>query len=198
MAEMRPDKQTEDPFERNNEYDYEMKAKKAPDAASSSQDPEASAADEDASGKPSAKKPTLKSWDAVQVPQGKTHFFDLEFNVAAALCYFPLLPIIAPILWLRTELNINEYLKWHCVQGIIFGGGFLALSVIIGTVEAILGFIPMIGPVLSMILILLRALLGVLFTVYAVRQMIDVYKGRPGRLPFVSNFTDQFMQAGKV
>lgn len=146
-----------------------------------------------------SKKPSSRNVsDLAEVPAGRTNFFDLEYNIAAALCYFPILPILVSVLWLKTELNINQYLKWHCIQGIIFGGGFLVISVLMGTVEAIFGFIPLIGPIIALILSLVRALMAVLFTVFCVKQMVNVYKGKPGKLPFAAKLTDQFMQAGQV
>lgn len=135
----------------------------------------------------------------VDIPPGKTVFFDLDYNIAAALCYFPLLPVVAPVVWLKTEPNgCNDYLKWHAVQGIVFFIGFLGLSVLIGTGEAILSAIPAVGGIIALPLTLLRALLAVLFFLTSFKQMFAVYNSKQGKLPFVGNLTDQYLQNQKL
>lgn len=141
----------------------------------------------------SSSKLKARGRDAGIVPAGRTIYFDLSYNVAAALCYFAPLPVLG-ILWLATENKNNRYLRFHAIQSLILTGSLIGISVIIGTIGAVFDLIPVIGPVMGMIFLLLRALLAFIFMGICVRMMFSVYKGKEGRFPLVANWADKFME----
>jgi len=150
------------------------------------------------SGKSSARSSRTKLPSAAKqldlAPEGRTVFFDLPYNGAAALCYLPLVPGLAAILWIFTENQSNKYLRFHCVQSLAITVLLVGISVLIGTVGAILDFIPVIGGPLSFILLLVRALIAFIFMGICLNLMFSVYRGKETRLPFVAQICDRFVE----
>jgi uncharacterized membrane protein len=150
---------------------------------------------------PSKKRSTRKSpslagrgTDTGIVPAGTTLYFDLNFNIASALCYFPVLGVAA-ILWLMTEKNDNKYLKFHSVQSLVLMVGLVAFNVIVGTIKAIFGFIPVIGDSMGLILSLVQALAGFIFLGLCFRLAYSVFKGKEGRVPVLADFSDRIVES---
>lgn len=127
------------------------------------------------------------------IPPGKTIFFELQYNFAAALCYFPLaLSILAPGLWLYSEPRDNAYLRFHSIQGLMLIGVMFIFWTVIGTVSAILDMIPFMG-IFSVLVSLLSLFISFSFLILTVKQMLAVYKGKRGRLPIIADFADRFV-----
>jgi|AGTN01.3.fsa_nt_gi Predicted membrane protein len=127
------------------------------------------------------------------IPPGKTMFFELQYNFAAALCYFPLaLSILAPALWLYSEPRDNAYLRFHSIQGLILIGGMFIFWTVIGTLTGILDMIPFLG-IFSVLINLLSLFVSFSFLIMTVKQMLAVYKGKRGRLPIIADFADRFV-----
>lgn len=127
------------------------------------------------------------------IPPGKTMFFELQYNFAAALCYFPMgLSILAPALWLYSEPRDNAYLRFHSIQALVLTGGMLIFWTVTGTISAIFDMIPLFG-IFSMLVSLLSLFFSFGFVFISVKQMLAVYKGKRGRLPIVADFADRFV-----
>ncbi len=132
--------------------------------------------------------------DLVEVPEGKTVMFDLNYNFAAALCYFPIaLCILAPALWLKTESADNKYLRFHAIQGLCLAGIMIGIQVILGTLGKIIKFIPLFNLVVPLLLALLGAVVSMIWGVICVKQMLRVYKRQTGRLPVIAKFADKWV-----
>ncbi|MBX9667369.1 MAG: hypothetical protein K2X93_07105 [Candidatus Obscuribacterales bacterium] len=134
-----------------------------------------------------------KKSKGLSVPSGKTHFFDLEYSLAAALCYFPIVGLAACVLWLKTESGDNKYLKFHAIQGILCFAVFMIISVITGTVEHILSAIPVIGAGLGLLLTLIRVIIFFVYAGMSVMQASAVKKGKSEKMPLIGNYTDSFV-----
>jgi uncharacterized membrane protein len=126
------------------------------------------------------------------VPAGQTVYFELPFNIAAALCY--VLPPAVGIVWLLTENTQTRYLRFHCVQSIIVTGIMVAINVLIGTVNAIISIIPMVGPAMSIVFSLFGGLFSLLFLGICFRVAFGVWKGKEGRLPFIADIADRYAE----
>ncbi len=144
----------------------------------------------------SKKPPTVagRSADTGLVPAGKTLYFDLDFNIAAALCYFPLAGV-ASILWLVTEKGDNKYLKFHAVQSLVITVGIIGFNVITGTIIAIVKILPVIGDGFGLMITLLQGL--VVFIVYAIcfRYAFAIFNGKDGRIPAIADISDQIVES---
>ncbi len=146
--------------------------------------------------KSSRNSPTLagRGTDTGIIPAGKTLFFDLDYNIAAAVCYFPLL-ILAPVLWLATEKNADKYLKFHAVQSLVLGVSLVAFNVVCGTVTSILSVIPVIGPAISFVILVLQALIGFAFFGVCFKMAYSIFNGKDARLPVVANLADRIVES---
>ena len=120
----------------------------------------------------------------------KTVLVDIPYNLAAAICYVPiLLNVLAPAAWLYSEPKENRYVRYHAVQGLVLLGVYLVAIVVNNTVGFLLSWIPMVNLVFSL-------LGGVLFFAYVgicFRLGFSAFKGNPGKLPFVSQHIESLM-----
>jgi uncharacterized membrane protein len=136
--------------------------------------------------------PHMKGMDVI--PAGKTVFFDLDYKTAAALCYIPVAPGVAGILWLLTENTQNRYLRFHCIQSIALIGAFIAVNVVFGTVRSILSIIPMLGDALGIVLSLFGGLIALAVMGISFRLMYSVWQGKEVRLPVIANIVDRYAE----
>lgn len=139
--------------------------------------------------------PHMKGMDVI--PAGKTVFFDLDYKTAAALCYIPIAPGVAGVLWLMTENNQNSYLRFHCVQSIALIGVFIAVNVIFGTINSIISIIPMIGDALGIVFSLFGGLLAFAVMAISFRLMWSVWQGKEVRLPFIADIADRYAEPNR-
>lgn len=136
-----------------------------------------------------------KGGGTVDVPQGKTIFFDLSYNFAAAICYFPmLLCVVAPALWLYSEPKENEYLRFHSVQALMLFAAMIVLQTLIGTVASMFKILPgTMGIAFPILLRFVAAGVGFAWTLISLKQMLSVYKKREGRLFLLADQADNFV-----
>jgi uncharacterized membrane protein len=130
-------------------------------------------------------------------PTGKTKVMNLDYNVAAMLCY--LLPclcladVIFCILWLASEPKENHFVRFHAVQGLLlFGVGFVISIVfqVLGTGMAVTtsGAVEAGG---FGLLLLLRMIIGVAFLVLQIVGMIKAYQGQMWKLPVIGDIAEK-------
>src|SRR3989338_3826411 len=95
-------------------------------------------------------------------------------NIEALLCY--LLGFINGLVFILIEKN-NKFVRFHALQSIVtFGAIFLA--------QWIIGYIPVIGPVVSALL----ALAGVVLWVVL---MVKAYQGEKFKLPVAGEIAEK-------
>lgn len=122
-----------------------------------------------------------------QVSLAKTSL-GVDTNIAATLCYVPLLPInfISSAVWLISEPKDNQFLRFHSAQSVVLGASFLALSVVLsaGTM------IPFIGAIfgLAQLLVVGAYFISSFFLMYC------GYQKRFVRLPVIANFADRLLE----
>ncbi len=74
-------------------------------------------------------------------------------NVASALCY--LFTVLTGILFLVLEpYNRNRNIRFHAFQSIFFGAATMIAWVVLIALGAILSHIPILGPIISLLLML--------------------------------------------
>ena len=103
----------------------------------------------------------------------------LQENVAGALCY--LAGLVTGIVFLVLEKE-NKFVRFHAIQSIV-------VSLAIMVVMIVLGFIPIIGWVINM-------LLGIGVFILWVVMMLNAYRGRMMKLPVAGNIAEG--QANKI
>lgn len=131
-------------------------------------------------------------------PSGKTKVMNLDYNVAAMLCY--LLPclcladLIFCILWLATEPKESRFVRFHALQGLLlFGVGF-----VVGIIFQFLGVGMAFGTGGGMmeaggwgLLLLARMVVGVIFLILYVIGMIKAYQGQMWKLPVIGDIAEK-------
>ena len=98
----------------------------------------------------------------------------LSENIAGLLCY--VLGWISGIVFLLIEQE-NKFVRFHAIQSIVVFG---AITVI----QIILGFIPIIGLVLSYIIWLISLVLWIVL-------MVKAYQGQKYKLPWAGEFAER-------
>jgi len=104
--------------------------------------------------------------------------FDLEENMAGALCY--VLGWITGIIFYILEKE-NKTVRFHALQSIIV---FLPLTIIVGILQGILLFIPFIGWAIS-------GLMGLLMFILWLILMLKAYRGEKFKLPIVGDIAEK-------
>lgn len=97
----------------------------------------------------------------------------LPENIAAALCY--LFSFIGGIIFLAVEKR-SRFVLFHALQSVIFFCGMMVAHVIVG-------FIPLIGP-------LIASLLSILTIVTWVILVVNAFLGRWFRLPWIGEIAE--------
>ncbi len=97
----------------------------------------------------------------------------LQQNVAGALCY--LAGWVTGVAFLVMEKE-NRFVRFHAVQSIVVSAAFMVVMIV-------LGFIPIIGWVINM-------LLGIALFILWVVLMLNAYRGRMMKLPVAGNIAE--------
>ena len=100
-------------------------------------------------------------------------------NVAAALSY---IWIVGLIFLLIEPYNKNKFLRFHCFQSL-----FYLLACIV--VSIVLGFIPLLGIIVGMLLGLGEFVLWLVL-------LLKAYQGQKFKLPFIGDLAEQQANAG--
>lgn len=100
-------------------------------------------------------------------------------KVMAALSYLSWLVLIP--LFAAKE---SPYARFHCNQGLVLAIVEIAWWVVQGILGTILAFIPGIGWLLSMLL----GLVNIVFAVFAILGLINVFKGQAKELPLIGKY----------
>jgi len=98
----------------------------------------------------------------------------LEANVAGLLCY--VLGWISGLVFILIEKK-NKFVRFHAMQSIIVFGAITLANII-------LGWIPFIGAVLSVLLSILALVLWIIL-------MIKAYQGDKYKLPWAGNLAEK-------
>lgn len=126
-------------------------------------------------------------------PSGKTQFLDMDPKIAAYSTYIPIPPlnlIIAGV-WFAMEPN-NTFAKFHATQSLILNGGAFAFFLALNMLTWMMMFVPFIGGFIGGLLGFVNFLAMLAYIIIAVKCMIDVNKGNPVRLPYISELAEKY------
>jgi uncharacterized membrane protein len=135
-------------------------------------------------------------------PTNKTKVLGLDYNVAAMLCYLPTclccIVLIPTILFLATEPKESRFMRFHALQGLIFCGIWIVLSIIFrilgagaqfssgfGTGGAAAGA----GAGLLVGLLSLVVFLG--FLILSIVGMVKAYQGQMWKMPLIGDIAEK-------
>ncbi|MGZ9583425.1 DUF4870 domain-containing protein [Paenibacillus marinisediminis] len=98
----------------------------------------------------------------------------LDQNIAGLLCY--LLGAVTGIIFLILEKN-NRFIKFHAMQSLLVFGGLFVLNIV-------LGFIPILGWILSVVIYPIGVILWIVL-------MVKAYSGKWFKLPIVGDIAEK-------
>ncbi len=99
----------------------------------------------------------------------------LQDNVAGMLAYFTIIPAI--VFLVLEPYNKNKFIRFHSFQCLFLSGALIVIHII-------LGFIPILGWIASLLLSLATVIVWVLLVVKA-------YQGQKFKLPFIGDLAEQ-------
>jgi uncharacterized membrane protein len=136
-------------------------------------------------------------------PTGKTSTLNLDYKVAAMLCYLPTclccINLVASILWLLTEPRESRFVRFHAMQGLLlFGVGF-AINLIL----VMLGGGFQIGTIITtgsqaagagagLLFSLLRLAFGLALLIIHIVAAVKAYQGQMWKLPVIGDLAEKF------
>ncbi len=130
---------------------------------------------------------------------GKTKTLNLDYNIAAGLCYIPVcaLNFIASILWIATEPKSSKFVRFHAFQslflaafGLVFGIAlwiFVIIGAVVGaTVSNVL------GTIISAVVGLAGLVIGLGLLVVVVMCLIKSFTGQIWKAPIIGNLAEKY------
>ncbi len=114
----------------------------------------------------------------------------LDENVAGALCY--LLGVVTGVVFYLIERD-SRFVRFHAVQSIVVFGGVLVIQMVLAAAGVILGTIPVLGAVLSLIFVgLLSTLVSIAALALWVVLMYKAYRGERWRVPVAGGIAERY------
>ncbi len=114
----------------------------------------------------------------------------LDENVAGALCY--LLGVVTGVVFYLIERD-SRFVRFHAVQSIVVFGGVLVIQMVLAAAGVILGTIPVLGAVLSLIFVgLLSTLVSIAALALWVVLMYKAYRGERWRVPIAGGIAERY------
>jgi uncharacterized membrane protein len=112
----------------------------------------------------------------------KSSGLNLEENVAAAVCYIPLVGVIPAVVFLIIEKS--EKVRWNAVQAIVLWLAVVVLDMVLGvSVLAAVRLVPLVNLIGMIVIPLILA--------------IKANAKEQTRLPVLGEVTDRLIKAGK-
>jgi uncharacterized membrane protein len=109
----------------------------------------------------------------------------LTANVAGALAY--VLGPITGVLFLVLERE-NRFVRFHAMQSIIVSVAFIALSIVLGILTAVLAFVPIVGWLLGLLMSVGMGFGGLVLWVLLI---VNALRGQEWEVPFVGRYARQ-------
>jgi uncharacterized membrane protein len=124
-------------------------------------------------------------------PGGKTSV-GMEANLASMLCYLTMiccgLGIILSLVFFIIEKE-NRLLRFHSMQGLLFGGVWIVIGIGFWLLNFILGiaFGDLLGFVAYWGLLVVRLLVGFVLLIFVILAAVKSYQGQYYQMPIIGN-----------
>lgn len=122
-------------------------------------------------------------------PQAKSGT-GMDPNVAGFLCY--LAGWITGLIFFLIEKEDN-YVRFHAMQSILFSAALFVLYIVLAIAQTVLSFIPYIGWIVSLILTLGWAVIGIGAFVFWIMLMVKAYQGERYKLPVIGDMAEKYI-----
>ena len=126
-------------------------------------------------------------------PGGKTSL-GLDENLAAMLCYLTMLccglGIVVSLVFFVTE-KTSRFVRFHALQGLLFGGLWVVIGIVFGILQALLD-LANVG-ILGVGLIGVRVVIGLVLIVFLILAAIKAYQREMYKLPVVGDIAENII-----
>lgn len=85
----------------------------------------------------------------------------------------------------------SQFIKFHCLQNFGLALAGIILSILLTIISGILGFIPVLGWILGIILMMAWCCLGLAFLVYYVYLIMKTVQGEEIEVPYLGSYIKQ-------
>ncbi len=114
----------------------------------------------------------------------------VDENIAGALCY--LFGVLTGAVFYLLEKE-SKFVRFHAVQSMVVFGGILVFQIVLSAVGAVLGSIPVLGAVLSLIFVgLLSMLVAIASIVLWLVLMYRAYRGETWKVPVAGGIAERY------
>jgi uncharacterized membrane protein len=133
-------------------------------------------------------------------PTGKTQTLNLDYNIAAGLCYIPVcgISLISSILWLVTEPKSNKFVRFNAIQSLLYGALGIVLyvaQIVVILVVALIGGATGSDAVSSILFFAAVAVFGILWIgllVTWIIALIKAFTGKMWKVPVIGSLADKW------
>jgi uncharacterized membrane protein len=115
---------------------------------------------------------------------------DLDENVAAALSYA--LGFITGIIMFIVESE-NDHVRFHAAQSIVVSGALFVVSMGLDVIQAVAGFIDILGLIVGFVFGLINLVLLLGGFVLWIYLLVRTYQGENPRIPVAAGIADGFV-----
>jgi len=114
----------------------------------------------------------------------------LRENFAGALAYLTFLPAL--VFLLLDPYRRNPFVRFHCLQCLLFWLVCVVLAVVVRVVCLGLLFIPIVGPLLAVLVVVVIALAAVFMWIVL---LVKAFQGERFALPVIGDLAEQYSGA---
>jgi len=119
------------------------------------------------------------------IAMGKVGF--LHENFAAALSYVTFLPAV--VFLLAEPYRKNAFVRFHSIQCLLFSLACIVMGVLVRLFSLLLFFVPALGPLLSILLIVLATLAAIFLWIVL---FVKAFQGEKFSLPLLGAYAEQY------
>lgn len=138
--------------------------------------------------RPSSPEPYENQPDTV----GQTSLLGLDYKVAAAVAYVPLVPVnvLASLAWLKTEQN-SDFLRFHAMQSLVLTAGLIGFGILLCVCSLFIMLIPVLNVMILPIVNFVWGASGLAYVAISIYCLIKAHKGETVKLPYIGDFAAQ-------
>lgn len=124
---------------------------------------------------------------------GKTQVLNLDYKTAALLCYLPicLINLVASLVFFQSEPKTNRFVRFHAMQSLVMTIAMMVAGIAVWTGSLVLGFIPFLGTMFSLLLNLVWLGVCGVYLWQSVRGIIAANKGEMLHIPYAGQIAEE-------
>jgi uncharacterized membrane protein len=127
-------------------------------------------------------------------PAGKTKVMNLDYNVAALLCYLPIccINLVLAIILLASEPKENRFVRFHALQSLLLMGIAFVVCIVFWILAIAIVVTPVPGRAAGWGLLgLIEWVFGIAFLALSIFGGVKAYQGQMWKLPVIGDIAEK-------